>query len=236
MESERAVESDAAHSSADGFYAGCMKFEFPKVYPILDSSIIPTTGRSEFLRKLGASLADAGVRLLEYRNKFGSDAEILADAASLRQVLPSEKVKLILDDRADLVDATGFDGVHVDAGDLNPEQARRLIGPDRILGTFGGSDELIAGILEAPADYLAIGPVFETRTKHTERRPIGIEGVRRLRQEAGPKAILSAAAGITLATAQTVLEAGASMIAVSEAIFRNSNPAGELRHWLKEID
>src|SRR3954447_17180601 len=141
-----------------------MMFRFPKVYPILDSSFIPVVGRAEILRTLGTSLTSAGVTLLEYRNKTGSDAEILADAAEIRRCMPAEKVKLILDDRVDLVDHAKFDGVHVDAGDLAPAQARRLVGADRIVGTFGGSEALLPGILDAGADYLAIGPVFETRT------------------------------------------------------------------------
>ena len=55
--------------------------QFPKVYPILDASFIPATGRAEFLHRLGSGLADAGVTLLEYRNKTGTEAELLADAA-----------------------------------------------------------------------------------------------------------------------------------------------------------
>jgi thiamine-phosphate pyrophosphorylase len=212
-----------------------MAFAFPKVYPILDASRISPAGRTEFLHRLGASLVDAGVSLMEYRNKTGSESEILADAAVLRGAMPIGKVKLILDDRADLIEAAGFDGVHVDAGDLSPTQARRLVGPDRIVGTFGGSDALLPGILDAPADYLAIGPVFETRTKHTDKKPIGIEGVRRLRELAGRNVVLSAAAGITFETAQQVLDAGATMVAVSEAIFRNADPVAELKRWLKEL-
>jgi thiamine-phosphate pyrophosphorylase len=213
-----------------------MAFAFPKVYPILDASRISPAGRTEFLHRLGASLVDAGVSLMEYRNKTGSESEILADAAVLRGAMPIGKVKLILDDRADLVDAAAFDGVHVDSGDLSPTQARQLVGPDRIVGTFGGSDALLPGILDAPADYLAIGPVFETRTKHTDKKPIGIEGVRRLRELAGRNVVLSAAAGITFETAQQVLDAGATMVAVSEAIFRNADPAAELRRWLNELN
>ena len=212
-----------------------MLFPFPKVYPILDSSVIPLLGRKEFLTKLGASLSEAGVTLLEYRNKSGSDSEIVADAAALREAMPVGHVKLILDDRADLVDHVRFDGVHVDAGDLTPVQARRLVGAERIVGTFGGSDEFLPGILEVPADYLAIGPVFETRTKHTEKNPIGIEGVRRLRKQAGPNVVLSAAAGITLETAASVLDAGATMVAVAEAIFRTSDPAREFARWMREL-
>jgi len=213
-----------------------MKFVFPRVYPILDSSYIPNAGRADFLCQLGKALADAGVSLLEYRNKTGSEPEILTDAHILRTAMPRENAKLILDDRADLVEEAGFDGVHVDAGDLNPAEARHILGPDRIIGTFGGSDSLLPAILEAPVDYLAIGPVFETRTKHTEKEPIGVDGVRRLREQAGPDVMLSAAAGITLATAASVLEAGASMVAVAEAIFRVPDPAAEFSRWLKLLE
>src|SRR5579871_3068127 len=127
-----------------------MSFEFPRIYPILDSSYMPANGRRRFLRDLGAALADAGVTLMEYRNKTGSDNEIQADAEVLRDVMPEEQVRLILDDRADLVEAIGFDGVHVDAGDVTVREARRLVGPGRIVGTFAGSDALIPGILDEP--------------------------------------------------------------------------------------
>ncbi len=185
-----------------------MSFPFPTIYPILDSAVIPQLGRAEFLRRLGSGLADAGVTLLEYRNKTGSEAELLADAAILRAALPAGKVKLILDDRADLVERAGFDGVHVDAGDAAPAEARRLVGPGRIVGTFGGSEALLPGILKEPADYLSIGPVFATTTKQTTKAPIGVEGVRKLRKEAGPNAVLVAVGGITLETAPAVLGGG----------------------------
>ncbi|HUN82882.1 MAG TPA: thiamine phosphate synthase [Terracidiphilus sp.] len=210
-----------------------MPFKFPKVYPILDSSCIPIAGRADFLCRMGSSLADAGVTLLEYRNKTGSDAEILADASVLRSAMPN--IKLILDDRVDLIEQLGFDGVHVDAGDLSPAAARRQLGSHRIIGTFGGSDRLLPGILDEPADYFSIGPVFPTTTKQTSNPPIGLEGVRRLRATSGPEPVLVAAAGITLATAQSVLDAGASMVAVSAAIFRPSDPAAEVRRWIETL-
>jgi len=208
-----------------------MSFSFPKIYPILDSGVIPQVDRAEFLRRLGGELAEAGVTLLEYRNKTGSEAEVLADAAMLRATLPVGKVKLILDDRADLVERTGFDGVHVDAGDAAPAEARRLVGLGRIVGTFGGSEALLPGILQEPADYLSIGPVFATTTKQTTKAPIDVEGVRKLRQEAGPSAVLVAVGGMTLESAPAVLAAGASVIAVAAAIFRSADPAAEFRRW-----
>ena len=197
--------------------------------------MIPTAGREEFLRRLGGELTSAGVTLLEYRNKTGSDAELLADCAILRAAMPTETVKLILDDRADLVEQLGFDGVHVDAGDVPPIEARRLVGFKRIVGTFGGSDALLPGVLEEPVDYLAVGPVYATTTKHTCKASIGPEGVRRMRELVGPDRVLTAAAGITLATAPLVLAAGATTVAVSAAIFRADDPAAEFKRWIEAL-
>ena len=210
--------------------------QWPKVYPILDASFIPASGRAEFLRRMGGSLTAAGVTLLEYRNKTGAEAELLADAAILRGAMPAGQVKLILDDRADLVEQIDFDGVHVDAGDVTPAEARRLLGPDRIVGTFGGSSALLPGILAEPADYFSIGPVFPTRTKQTSTPPIGMEGVRRLRAEAGAGPVLVAIGGITLATAAEALSAGAIVVAIAGALFRQPDPADEFRCWMAALD
>jgi thiamine-phosphate pyrophosphorylase len=213
-----------------------MTFSFPKIYPILDASFIPVAGRAEFLRRLGGELAAAGVTLLEYRNKSGAEAELLADAAILRSSMPAGQVKLVLDDRADLVERVGFDGAHVDAGDLTPAEARNLLGPERIVGTFGGGAAgFVPGILETPADYFSVGPVFATRTKQTASALIGMDGIRRLRQEAGPAPVLVAVGGITLATAAEALAAGATMVAIAGALFRQPGPAAEFKLWIKAL-
>jgi thiamine-phosphate pyrophosphorylase len=211
-----------------------MSFAFPKIYPILDSSCIPTVGRAKFLKTLGESLSLAGVTLMEYRNKSATDDEILADAAVLRAAMPS-KIKLILDDRVNLVEQTAFDGVHVDAGDMTPAAARRILGPGRIVGTFGGSDALVPGILEQPADYFSVGPVYPTTTKRTTKASIGPKGVKQLREQAGSGAVLVAVGGITLETAAVVLAAGAHTVAVSAAIFGAANPAAEFRRWMEAL-
>src|SRR5208337_3882364 len=137
--------------------------------------------------------------------------------------------------RADLIEQIGFDGVHVDAGDVTPAEARRLLGPERIVGTFGGSEALLPGILSEPVDYFSIGPVFPTRTKQTSKAPIGIEGMRRLRDEAGAGPVLVAVGGITLATAAEALATGATVVAVAGAIFRQAEPAAEFRRWMVEL-
>jgi len=216
-------------------YSCSVPFSFPKVYPILDAGTIPQVERAEFLRRVGAELAEAGVRLLEYRNKAGTEAELLADAAILRAALPGPNIKLILDDRVDLVERAGIDGVHVDAGDAAPADARRLLGPERIIGTFGGSETLVPGILKEPVDYFSIGPIFLTTTKQTTKAPIGVARVHKLREQAGPNVVLVAVGGVTLDRAPEILAAGASVIGVSAAIFRAKDPAGEFRRWLNAL-
>jgi len=211
-----------------------MAFSFPTIYPILDSSVIPAAGREEFLWGLGGGLAAAGVTLLQYRNKTGTDSEILNDGSTLRAAMPAP-VRLILDDRADLVEELGFDGVHVDAGDVTPMEARRIVGRERIVGTFGGSTEFLPGILDAPVDYWAVGPVYRTTTKETDKAPVGPQGVRKMRKLAGPDRVLTCAAGITLDTAALVLAAGATSVAVAAAIFRAADPAAEFRRWKAEL-
>jgi thiamine-phosphate pyrophosphorylase len=208
---------------------------WPRIYPILDSSFIPSIGRAEFLHKLGSELAEAGVALLEYRNKSGEEAELLADAEILRRAMPAGQVKLILDDRADLIETIGFDGVHVDAGDASPAEARKLLGPDRIIGTFGGGAALVPGILQTPADYFSIGVVYPTRTKKVTAPPIGIDGVRHLRELAGPGPVLVAIGGITPPRAAAVLAAGATVLAVAGGLFRQPDPAAEFRKWMAEL-
>lgn len=206
-----------------------MRLRLPKVYPILDSSVIPAGPEREvYLDRLGKSLADAGVELLEYRNKPGSDAEVFADARVLRAAMPD--TKLVMDDRVDVALASGFNGVHVDAGDLPVEVARKLMGPGALIGTSAGLED-VATI----ADYVAFGPVFPTTTKQTPLQPIGIEGVKRFRAAAGADAVLVAAAGITLETAPDILKAGADAVAVSAAIFRTAEPSEEFRQWIARL-
>jgi thiamine-phosphate diphosphorylase len=210
-----------------------MGFAFPKIYPILDVSVFPAVGRVAFLDRLGRSMADAGVLLMEYRNKTATDAEVLADARILRAAMPL--TKLVMDDRVDVAMAARFDGVHVDAGDLPPSDARLLMGETAIIGTSTGTEAQLTEALGFGTDYVSFGPVFPTMTKQTSVPPIGVEGVARFRALAGSEPVLVAAAGITIATAPAILEAGADVVAVSAAIFRAEDPAKEFKRWMENL-
>src|SRR5258708_32549141 len=106
-------------------------------------------------------------------------------------------VKLIMNDRADLCLAAQYDGLHLGQDDLSPEAARRIIGPARWLGVSTHNPEQLAEADKTSADYLAIGPIFATRSKANPDPVVGLEGVRRARELT--RKPLVAIGGITLA-------------------------------------
>src|SRR5450631_3049226 len=104
-----------------------MSFAIPPLYPILDASMLPPVNRSARLEQLCSELMSAGITLLQYRNKTGSEREILDDAAIMRGALPQGRCALVMNDRADLAVLAGFDGVHIGQEDLSPAGARSVV-------------------------------------------------------------------------------------------------------------
>ncbi len=135
--------------------------QLPQLYAILDAACFPD---APAMFAAAEQLTAGGVTLLQYRNKSGNARQMLEDAQELKRLVGSG-VKLIMNDRADLALAAGFDGLHIGQDDLSPGAARRIIGPDRWLGVSTHNPEQIAEADRADADYLAIGPVFATASK-----------------------------------------------------------------------
>ena len=125
-------------------------------------------------------------------------------------------VKIIVNDRADVALLSGARGVHVGQDDLSPGAARRLLGDDAIIGLSTHSIEQAERAAAAPVDYVAIGPVFETRTKQSAYTPLGIEGVSAVRRVVTKP--LVAIGGIDLQRAPMLLDAGADGVAVISAL------------------
>jgi thiamine-phosphate pyrophosphorylase len=148
---------------------------------------------------------------------------MLKDARELKQVGGS--VRLIMNDRADLCLAAEFDGVHVGQDDLSPEGARRVIGPDFWLGVSTHNVEQLKEADASTADYLAIGPVFGTRSKERPDPVVGLDGVRRARQLT--RKPLVAIGGITRANALDVIQAGADSVAVISDLVRDPRKSAE---------
>jgi thiamine-phosphate pyrophosphorylase len=167
-----------------------------------------------------AELMAAGMTLLQYRNKHGEEAEVLADALVLREAAPAGRCVLILNDYPTLTVRARFDGVHVGQTDVSPEEARVVIGNGKMLGVSTHTPEQLAAAELSAADYVAIGPVFATATKENPDPVVGLEGVRRARFMT--KKPLVAIGGITLENCRSVCDAGADSVAVISAIFAPS--------------
>src|ERR1700687_5788490 len=131
--------------------------QLPRTYPILAAACFPDAAG---MFAAAEELAAAGVTLLQYRNKSGNARQMLGEAREFRARLGAS-VKLIMNDRADLCLAAGFDGLHVGQDDLSSDAARRIIGPARWLGVSTHNPEQLAEADKTSADYLAIGPVLD---------------------------------------------------------------------------
>ena len=183
-------------------------FKLPKLYGLVDAAY---TGTGGDLLKFAEALIAGGCTLLQYRNKTGNARAMLEQARQLKKHLGSS-VRLIMNDRADLCLAAGFDGVHVGQEDLSPEAVRKIIGPDRWLGVSTHNPEQLSEAELTSADYLAVGPVFATSSKEKPDPVVGLEGVRRVRELT--RKPLVAIGGITRANAASVIAAGADSVAV----------------------
>ncbi len=184
--------------------------KLPRLYPILDAGLLAQRGVA--LEAVAGQWRAAGITLLQYRDKHSTPQQILENAAKIRRIFAGTDCTLILDDRADLTVLAAWDGVHVGQQDLSPEAARRVVGPERILGFSTHNEEQVRAAELSCADYVAIGPVFATASKESPDRVVGLEGVRRAR--ALTTRALVAIGGITRANCRQVLDAGADSVAV----------------------
>ena len=167
-----------------------------------------------------------GVDIVQLRLKEAADEEILAASRWFREACDRHGALFVLNDRPDLVERSGADGVHVGQGDLSPAQARAFVGSERIVGLSTHSEEQLAAATGEPVDYVAVGPVFETPTK-PGRPGVGLELVRFAAERVSIPWF--AIGGIELGNAADVVAAGAERIAVVRAIRDADDPAAAAR-------
>ncbi len=187
----------------------------PRLYAIIDAGLLATRVPPERLTaelcEFAEALVSGGVTLFQYRAKKLSSREMLSHARELRRTLGLDRT-LLMNDRADLCLAAGFDGVHLGQDDLSPEGARKIVGKHLWIGVSTHSTEQAKWVAESEADYVAIGPVFATTTKQNPDPVVRLEGVRAVRAVTSKP--LVAIGGITRANARSVIEAGADSVAV----------------------
>jgi thiamine-phosphate pyrophosphorylase len=188
------------------------------------------------LEELLAAALAGGVDMVQLRDKEASDAELVRAAAVFRRLCDEHGALFWLNDRPDLVDACGADGVHVGQDDMPAAEARRLVGDDVLVGLSTHSpQQLDDALASGVADQLSVGPVWETPTK-AGRPAAGLPYVRHAAEMAGNRPWF-AIGGIDLGNVREVTQAGASRIVVVRAIRDAADPylaASELRSALEE--
>ena len=171
-----------------------------------------------------------GATVVQLREKDIDTREFIELALKLKPILREAGVPFIINDRLDVALAVDADGVHIGQSDMPYETARRLLGPDKIIGL---SVETLAEVLEANSldvDYIAVSPVYSTATKTDTAPPFGLEGLREAVKAS--RHLVVAIGGMNAKTAPAVFAAGADGIAVVSAICSAPNPEAAARELL----
>ena len=183
-----------------------------------------------FARDLDSALGAGDVAALQIRLKDAADTAILKAVETLAPIARTYGVAVILNDRPDLAARSGCDGVHVGQTDASVSEARRIMGPNAMIGaTCHDSRELAMDAAEAGADYVAFGAFFPTATKETTHRPD--PEILTIWQETVEVPCV-AIGGITAGNAAGLARAGADFVAVSGAVWSHPNgPAAAVREF-----
>lgn len=193
--------------------------QLPKLYAITDTQLSNYT-HAEIVRLLLAG----GATFIQLRDKDTSAKELLDAARACLALTRPAGAKLIINDRVDVALTADADGVHLGQDDLTVAEAREILGPDKIIGLSTHTLEQFHAAMRTSADYLAVGPVYETTTKENPSPTVGLELV------AAARAItdrpIVAIGGITVERARAVLDAGADSVAVISALYP----------WPKKLD
>ncbi len=188
------------------------------LYAVLD----PARCRGRDPVELVAAAARGGATLVQLRDKASGTRDLVALARAVMAALEPYRVPLIVNDRVDVALAAGAAGVHLGLTDMDPADARRLVGPDVILGITVHHGAEAGAVPAGIADYAGLGPVFATASKDPGDPPLGPEGLARLIGEVrGHHAALPVCgiAGIDHTNAGAVIAAGADGVAVISDLF-----------------
>ncbi|MEA2640115.1 MAG: thiamine-phosphate pyrophosphorylase, partial [Chloroflexota bacterium] len=167
------------------------------------------------------SLLEAGIRIVQYRDKERPDGSRVQLAGQLVELVHAYDGLLLVNDRADVAVAAGADGAHLGQDDLPLDAARSLLGPDLILGASASYLEEIAPACAAGIDYLGFGAVYPTETKPDAE----FAGLELFREACGASRVpVVGIGGITAERASSVIAAGAAGIAVVSALYRAPDP------------
>ena len=211
----------------------------PKLYAIVDRATLDARGI--VVREFARELREAGVRLLQYRDKLHGPQEILRTAREIDAAFEGTPVIRVMNDRADLAVLAGWEGVHVGQEDLSVEAVRAVLiehGPSKsgvagLVGISTHNEHQVREAIAAAPDYVAVGPVFRTASKSNPDPVVGLDLLRKAR--AMTKLPLVAIGGITLANARDVIDAGADAVAVIGGLLVEGRPVREVARDFLEV-
>ncbi|HKV06271.1 MAG TPA: thiamine phosphate synthase [Candidatus Acidoferrales bacterium] len=198
---------------------------FPSLYAILDPALTRVSVAS-----LADALANAGVQLIQLRDKRSSSVRFQSEARELARLLSDRGARLIVNDRPDIAAIASAAGVHVGQDDLPVEVARRICPAPLWVGVSTHNLQQLSEADLTSADYIAVGPIFPTATKQNPDPVVGPEFLRAARQLT--RKPLVAIGGITVGTAAEVFEAGANSVAIIGDLLTAPDPGERAREYL----
>lgn len=199
------------------------------LYVILDPSVCPDRPLRDVLR---VSIA-AGATIFQYRNKTASMKEAYAEALGLRKVAADAGVLFIVNDRCDLALAVEADGVHLGQDDLPFDYARRLMGPNRLIGLSTHNPNQVKEADALKPDYIGFGPIFTPGSKQDHDPVVGMEGLRSIRSLTSlPIFVIG---GIQVDQVGEVVRAGADGVAVISAILKAPDVGYAVKSFLARM-
>lgn len=187
----------------------------------------------------GARLAlEGGCRWVQLRMKEATEAEFIAAAAEIGRLCKEHGATFVLDDHVEWVEKTGADGVHLGKNDMPIDEARKILGSDKIIGGTANTFEDVERLYRQGADYIGCGPFRFTTTKKNLSPVLGLEGYQHIVDQMKSHGInlpIVAIGGILESDIKSILATGVSGIAVSGGILNAENPAEEMQRFLKLV-
>lgn len=182
---------------------------------------------------------EGGCRWIQLRMKDAPAEEIIACAEEVLPLCRRHGAKFLLDDHVELVRQLGADGVHLGKNDMPVDEARKILGPDIIIGGTANTIEDIIRLHKQGADYIGCGPFRFTTTKKNLSPILGLDGYKSIvlkMKELGINLPIVAIGGITVEDIPAVMETGVSGIALSGAILGAPDPVEMTARIIETID
>jgi thiamine-phosphate pyrophosphorylase len=206
-----------------------------RLYAIVD----PERAGGRAMGELAELVAEGGATLVQLRDKLSDTGPFVEHARAVQAALAAHRVPLLINDRIDVALAVGADGVHIGQTDMDAATARRLLGPEAIIGLSLTSFEDIAAAPLDLLDYVAIGGAYATTSKETKTAPVGLDGFRarvaamRARDRAMP---IVGIGGIDAGNAAGIIAAGTDGVSVISALSLAPDPAAAARDLRGVVD